>query len=81
MVGYDPNKVNLTTKEQAYVSGATSIITRLLIQPLDVVKIRYQVCLAFIAFFKNLNSFKKQKNLRYNMNRSLKNLYHRNINL
>lgn len=43
MVGYDPKKINLTTKEQAYVSVGTSVLTRLLIQPFDVIKIRYQV--------------------------------------
>jgi hypothetical protein len=44
MVGYDPNnKVNLTAKEQIYVSFGTSLASRVLIQPLDVVKIRFQV--------------------------------------
>ena len=47
MVGYDPNKVNLSTTEQMYVSVATSVVTRLLIQPFDVVKIRFQVLYIF----------------------------------
>ena len=43
MVGYDPTKINLSAKEQAIVSTATSIISRMLIQPFDVIKIRFQV--------------------------------------
>lgn len=43
MVGYDPNQVSFTKLEQFGVGAATSISTRFLIQPLDVVKIRFQL--------------------------------------
>ena len=44
MVGYDPNEINLTQTQQVIVSGFTSILSRCLIQPLDLIKIRFQVC-------------------------------------
>ncbi|CAF0904805.1 unnamed protein product [Brachionus calyciflorus] len=43
MVGYDPKKINLTTQQQALVTASSAILTRALIQPFDVLKIRYQV--------------------------------------
>lgn len=43
MVGYDPKQKNLSAKYQAYASVATSVLTRLLAQPFDVLKIRFQV--------------------------------------
>lgn len=43
MVGYDPKKINLNTQEQAFVTTSSAILTRALIQPFDVLKIRYQV--------------------------------------
>lgn len=43
MVGYDPDQKKLTTYEKTFVSGATSILTRALIHPFDVIKIRFQV--------------------------------------
>lgn len=43
MVGYDPNQKKLTTYEKTFVSGGTSILTRAIIHPFDVVKIRFQV--------------------------------------
>ncbi len=43
MVGYDPKQVGLTVAEQSQVTAASSIIARFLIQPLDVIKIRFQV--------------------------------------
>ena len=43
MVGYDPNQVALSTKEKVFISFGTSTITRFLIQPFDVVKIRFQI--------------------------------------
>ncbi len=43
MVGYEPNKVDLSAREKVFVSFASSAITRFFIQPFDVVKIRFQV--------------------------------------
>jgi solute carrier family 25 thiamine pyrophosphate transporter 19 len=42
MVGYDPKQIKLTTQEKVFVSFGTSFIARFLIQPFDVVKIRFQ---------------------------------------
>jgi solute carrier family 25 thiamine pyrophosphate transporter 19 len=42
MVGYDPKQVELATNEKVLVSFGTSFIARFLIQPFDVVKIRFQ---------------------------------------
>ena len=42
MVGYNPNQIKLNTQEKVLVSFGTSCIARFLIQPLDVVKIRFQ---------------------------------------
>ena len=43
MVGYDPQKRALSTREQAGVGIAASTLARVVIQPLDVIKIRFQV--------------------------------------
>lgn len=43
MVGYDPQKTKLSGSKQIIVSGATSILTRAIIHPFDVIKIRFQV--------------------------------------
>jgi len=43
MVGYDPKQVGLTVSEQSQITATASIITRFLIQPFDVIKIRFQV--------------------------------------
>lgn len=55
MVGYDPNAPSsaLTPEEAALAGSAAGMVTRALISPLDVIKIRFQVrpsdCLAFIS--------------------------------
>ncbi|CAF2621201.1 unnamed protein product [Rotaria sp. Silwood2] len=43
MVGYDPEKKNLTNKQILIASATASFISRFLLQPLDVVKIRFQL--------------------------------------
>ena len=45
MVGFDPANDPGLSRIQYAIAGATSgVITRALIQPIDVVKIRFQVC-------------------------------------
>lgn len=45
MVGYDPNSplASLTSEEAALAGSAAGMVTRALISPLDVIKIRFQV--------------------------------------
>jgi solute carrier family 25 thiamine pyrophosphate transporter 19 len=43
MVGYDPKNTNFNHTEQFYIGAATSIASRFIVQPLDVVKIRFQL--------------------------------------
>ena len=43
MVGYDPKQTTLNNQEIAFVILNTSLLTRALSQPFDVVKIRFQV--------------------------------------
>jgi hypothetical protein len=43
MVGYDPNQINLNAKDRIYVSIASSVLSRFIVQPFDVLKIRFQV--------------------------------------
>lgn len=43
MVGYDPEAKCVSTAEAAAAGSASGLVTRLLINPLDVVKIRFQV--------------------------------------
>ena len=43
MVGYDPRKKDLTNNQIFIASTASSIISRFLLQPIDVIKIRLQV--------------------------------------
>lgn len=43
MVGYDPNHPHYSRFQQIQVGAATSIFSRFLVQPLDVVKIRFQL--------------------------------------
>ena len=58
MVGFDPKKKkNLSQTQQAVVSSVTSICSRCLIQPFDVIKIRFQV--NYLFFLRSvLNVFK-----------------------
>ena len=43
MVGYDPKQAKLTKTELAIVSTLTGLLSRAIIQPFDVLKIRFQV--------------------------------------
>ena len=54
MVGYEPNKPDFSRIEQMIVGGSSSILVRFIIQPLDVIKIRFQV---IFFFYKNLINF------------------------
>ncbi len=53
MVGYDPNQVSLAKFEQFSVGAATSLTSRFFVQPLDVVKIRFQVIRKYLKLNKN----------------------------
>mgnify|MGYP001856057121 CR=1 FL=1 len=43
MVGYDPEAKCVSTVEAAAAGSASGFVTRVLISPLDVIKIRFQV--------------------------------------
>jgi hypothetical protein len=43
MVGYDPEKKDLTNTQILIASATSGLISRVILQPIDVVKIRYQV--------------------------------------
>lgn len=43
MVGYDPGSQGFTPEEAALAGSAAGMVTRALISPLDVLKIRFQV--------------------------------------
>ena len=43
MVGYDEGQKQLTTSQYALAGAMSGIVTRLLLQPCDVVKIRLQI--------------------------------------
>lgn len=43
MVGYDPKKKELTNTQILIASSTSGFIARFLLQPIDVVKIRFQV--------------------------------------
>ena len=43
MVGFDPGIKELTKMEHAYAGAASGVVTRMIAQPLDVIKIRFQV--------------------------------------
>jgi solute carrier family 25 thiamine pyrophosphate transporter 19 len=43
MVGYDEKQTQLTTGQYALAGATSGVVTRLLLQPLDVVKIRLQI--------------------------------------
>lgn len=43
MVGYDPEAKCVSTVEAAVAGSASGLVTRVLISPLDVIKIRFQV--------------------------------------
>ncbi|CAF4857087.1 unnamed protein product, partial [Rotaria magnacalcarata] len=42
MVGYDPKKKDLTNNQILIASSVSSVIARFLLQPVDVIKIRFQ---------------------------------------
>ena len=51
MVGYIPEaEVNLSKREYALVGATSSAISRVVSQPLDVIKIRFQVKLIMFGF-------------------------------
>lgn len=43
MVGYDPEAKCVSTAEAAAAGSASGLVTRVLVSPLDVLKIRFQV--------------------------------------
>ena len=43
MVGYDEQKKELTSTEYALAGAASGVVTRICLQPLDVLKIRFQI--------------------------------------
>jgi len=43
MVGYDPNKKDLSDRQILIASTTSGFVARFLLQPVDVIKIRYQV--------------------------------------
>jgi hypothetical protein len=43
MVGYDPEKKHLTDRQILIASVASGFLSRFLLQPVDVIKIRFQV--------------------------------------
>ena len=43
MVGYDPKKKDLTNTQILIESSTSGCVSRLLLQPIDVIKIRFQV--------------------------------------
>lgn len=43
MVGYDPEAKCVSTVEAAAAGSASGLVTRVLVSPLDVLKIRFQV--------------------------------------
>lgn len=43
MVGYDDHQRQLTTAQYAFAGAVSGFVTRMLLQPLDVVKIRFQL--------------------------------------
>ena len=43
MVGYDPEKKTLTDGEILFASTTSGFVARFLLQPIDVIKIRFQV--------------------------------------
>jgi hypothetical protein len=55
MVGYDPEKKDLTNRQILIASATSGFISRFLLQPIDVIKIRFQVRISFL-FDKNINN-------------------------
>lgn len=43
MVGYDPAKKELTTRQILIASSISGIVGRFILHPIDVIKIRFQV--------------------------------------
>ena len=43
MVGYDPKKKELTDSQILLASTTSGFVSRFLLQPIDVIKIRFQV--------------------------------------
>ena len=52
MVGYDPEKKDLKDRQILVASATSGFIARFLLQPIDVVKIRFQVRLKNLIFLK-----------------------------
>ncbi len=43
MVGYEPEKPKFSPLDQMIVGGSSALASRFIVQPLDVIKIRFQV--------------------------------------
>lgn len=77
MVGFNPKGVQLSPSEQAFIAGTTSILSRLFIQPFDVVKIRFQVCV--LNYPKEIDQKCNLFEKRYNTNQFQRNQKSPNI--
>lgn len=54
MVGYEPDKPNFSRIDQMIVGGSSAMASRFIVQPLDVLKIRFQVIFYFVINCKSI---------------------------